>query len=128
MESATHLTLCSDISTTGIIHALNFVAVALTVSKTGKDTMGADMYATNILRYAFNNMTASDEMQKDRIVGDDSQVAACVGEKIALSSIRAGLGSDLVKHPSLSFMSDGAWENTGDGRSWTRIQKRLLRK
>ena len=60
IERTTHLSICSDISTTGIIHALNIVAVGLTVNNTGKDAMGADTHETIILRYALNSMTASD--------------------------------------------------------------------
>ena len=113
---ATHLVICSDISTTGIIHALNIVAVALTVKKTGKDAMNSDTYDTYIRKHALNGQTASDKMRKERINVGDSQVAACVGSKIVLSAIRSGIGSALVEHPSLSYMSDGAGENTGDGK------------
>ena len=55
-ENASHVsydvTVCSDISTTGITHALNIVFVAHTVMKTGKDAMGNDTHATHILRHA----------------------------------------------------------------------------
>ena len=116
IERTTHLSICSDISTTGIIHALNIVAVGLTVNNTGKDAMGADTYETIILRYALNSMTASDKMRKERGVGGDAPVAACVGEKIALSATRGGIAAAFLNHPSSSFMSDGAGENTGDAK------------
>ena len=116
IERTTHLSICSDISTTGIIHALNIVAVGLTVNNTGKDAMGADTHETIILRYALNSMTASDKMRKDRGVGGDAPVAACVGEKIALSATRGGIAAAFLNHPSSSFMSDGAGENTGDAK------------
>ena len=49
-EKATHVTVCSDISTTGTTHALSILFVAHTNVKTGKDAMGNDTWATHILR------------------------------------------------------------------------------
>ena len=111
-ENASHVTVCFDISTTGTTHALNIVFVAHTVMKAGKDAMGNDTHATHILRHACG-MTASDKMRKNR--SGDHAVAACVPEKLALASMRAGLGSVIAKHPSVSIMCDGGGENTGDG-------------
>jgi len=111
-EKATHVTVCFDISTTRTTHALNIVFVAHMVMKAGEDAMGNDTYATHILRHACG-MTASDKMRKNR--SGDHAVAACVPEKLALASMRAGLGSVIAKHPSVSIMCDGGGENTGDG-------------
>ena len=114
-ENASHVTVCFDISTTGITHALNIVFVAHTVMKAGKDAMGNDTHATHILRHACG-MTASDKMRKNRFSGGESgdpARAACVSEKLTLASIRAGIGSVIAKHPSVSTMGDGGGEIQG---------------
>ena len=112
---ADHLSLSYDISTVGSLHSLSVHICAFYVEQYGTDAKGNPMYGVRVRRYALNGQTCSDKKTIFRQFDGRTQRSSTFSFCCTVSLIRTGVLLPLLKHGSVSTMSDQGSENTGQG-------------
>jgi hypothetical protein len=112
---ADHLSLSYDISTVGSLHSLSIHICAFYVEQYGTDAKGNPMYGVRVERYALNGQTCSDKKTIFRQFDGRTQQSSTFSFCCTVSLIRTGVLLPLLKHGSVSTMSDQGSENTGQG-------------
>ena len=112
---ADHLSLSYDISTMGSLYSLSIHICAFYVEQYGTDAKGNPMYGVRVERYALNGQTCSDKKTIFRQFDGRTQQSSTFSFCCTVSLIRTGVLLPLLKHGSVSTMSDQGSENTGQG-------------